>query len=95
MKSYIYRSEKKADCYLFLKEPFEDFSLPDPVKKVMGELHLVMKLDITSETKLALSDADKILDAFEQQGFYIQMPPSKPHPVDALFDRLFKNEAEK
>ena len=91
MQSYIYRSEKKADCYLFLKKPFEDFILPEPVKKVMGELHLVMELDITSETKLALSDSHKVIEAIEQQGFYIQMPPNKAHPVDELFERLFEN----
>ncbi len=89
MQSYIYRSEKKADCYLFLKAPCEDFTLPEPVKKVMGELHLVMKLDINSDTKLALSDASAIIEAFDKQGFYIQMPPSEPHPVDTLFERLF------
>jgi len=89
MQSYIYRSEKKADCYLFLKTSLDGFDLPEPVQKVVGDLHFVMEIDITAKTKLALSDAEKVLEAFDRQGFYIQMPPSEPHPVDALFDRLF------
>ena len=89
MLSYIYRSEKKADCYLFLSTPVEQFELPDIVRTIIGDLHFVMQLDITSDTKLAMSKAKTVLDAFEQQGFYIQMPPSEPHPVDALFERLF------
>lgn len=93
MLSYIYRSEKKADCYLFLNKSSEDFELPDIVKTVVGELHLVMELEITPETKLALSDAQSVLDAFEQQGFYIQMPPAEAHPVDELFERLFDSES--
>ena len=92
MLSYIYRSEKKADCYLFLNEAVEQFELPDIVKTVVGDLHFVMELDIKPDTKLAMSKATAVLDAFEQQGFYIQMPPSEPHPVDALFQRLFDAE---
>lgn len=92
MQSYIYRSEKKTNCYLFLKEKLEKFAVPEPVKKIVGELHFVMKLDITSQTKLALSDVDKVLDAFDRQGFYIQVPPNTPNPVDALFERFFDRE---
>ena len=91
MQSYIYRSEKKTDCYLFLKEQLENFSLPEPVLKVVGELHFVMELDISDQTKLALSDAKKVLEDFERQGFYIQMPSKEKHPVDELFDRLFES----
>ena len=93
MQSYIYRSEKKIDCYLFLQKPEEDFELPEVVKKAVGSLHFVMELDITPNTELALSEPAKILSALEEQGFYIQMPPSKPHPVDELFERLFDDEA--
>ncbi|MGH1427061.1 MAG: YcgL domain-containing protein [Arenicella sp.] len=93
MQSYIYRSEKKIDCYLFLRKQEKDFELPDVVKKVVGALHFVMEIDITPDTKLALSEPDKVLTAMEEQGFYIQMPPSKPHPVDELFERLFDEES--
>ncbi len=92
MLSYIYRSEKKADCYLFLNESVEQFELPDIVRTIVGDLHFVMELEINPDTKLAMSKATAVLDAFEQQGFYIQMPPSEPHPVDALFERLFDAE---
>ena len=89
MQSYIYRSEKKADCYLFLNKPADKFDLPTVVQTIVGELHLVMELEITPETKLSLSNSSTVLEAFEKQGFYIQMPPAKDNPVDALFDRLF------
>jgi len=89
MNSYIYRSEKKADCYIFITSSVDNFDLPKEVSKVVGELHFVMELEITNETKLALSDSSKVLKDLENQGFYIQMPSSEPHPVDVLFDRLF------
>ena len=89
MQSYIYRSEKKVDCYLFLAQPLAEFELPEIVQKVVGDLHFVMELDITPETSLAVSKASNVLEAFDQQGFYIQMPPAENSAVDALFDRLF------
>ena len=89
MKSFIYRSERKADCYVFLNSPIEDFELPEPVTKVVGDLTFVMNLDISENTKLEQSDPAKVLEAFDSQGFYIQMPSKEPHPVDVLFDKLF------
>jgi len=89
MLTYIYRSEKKADCYIYLNKTVANFDLPIPVRKVLGDLVLVMELDVEPETKLALSDPEKVLSAIEDQGFYIQMPSKEPHPVDLLFDKLF------
>jgi len=89
MLTYIYRSEKKTDCYIYLNKAVANFELPTPVKKVLGDLVLVMELDVGPETKLALSDPKKVLSAIEEQGFYIQMPSKEPHPVDMLFDKLF------
>jgi uncharacterized protein YcgL (UPF0745 family) len=90
MQSYIYRSEKKTDCYLYLNKPIADFVLPQPVLKVVGDLYLVMELEIQEDTKLALSDPKIVLAAMNEQGFYIQMPSKEPHPVDVLFERLFE-----
>ena len=89
MQTYIYRSEKKADCYLYLSKPKDEFDLPVPVSKTLGELNLVMELDIEVDTKLAQVDPEKVLSALREQGFYIQMPSKEPHPVDVLFDKLF------
>lgn len=89
MLSYIYRSGKKADCYLYLDKPIAGFELPVPVKKVVGDLSLVMELTIQEETKLVLSDPKVVLATMREQGFYIQMPSKEPHPVDELFERLF------
>lgn len=88
MLTYIYRSEKKADCYLYLNAPAANFELPTPVIRVVGELVLVMELDLTVETKLALAESEEVLASIKSQGFYIQMPSNVPHPVDALFGKI-------
>jgi len=36
MLTYIYRSEKKTDCYLYLDKPAASADLPMPVKKVVA-----------------------------------------------------------
>lgn len=88
MLTYIYRSEKKANCYLYLNAPAADFELPAPVIRVVGELVLVMELDLTADTKLALVDSEEVLASMNEQGFYIQMPSNVPHPVDVLFGNI-------
>jgi len=89
MLSYIYRSEKKADCYIYINQPKESADLPGIVEKTLGDLTFVMELEITEESKLAQVEAEQVLAAMRHQGFYIQMPPKGQHPVDALFEKLF------
>lgn len=89
MQTYIYRSEKKADCYIYLAKPKEAFELPAAVTKILGDLTLVMEIDIHEGSKLAQVKPQQVLESMQQQGFYIQMPSKQPHPVDALFERLF------
>lgn len=75
MQTFIYKSNKKPDTYLFVAKQ-DDFSeLPEPLMKVFGEPVFVMELDITEDSKLALSDAKEVVSSVAEQGFYLQMPP--------------------
>jgi uncharacterized protein YcgL (UPF0745 family) len=73
----IFRSSKKAEAYIYMpkKDSFDD--LPDALRQIFGKPVLVMDMLLTADKKLARVEASKVLDAIEEQGFYLQMPPPK------------------
>lgn len=74
MNSVIYKGSKKQDCYLYIVEE-DDFSqVPDVLLTAMGQLELVMNLELHAEKKLAQADVLRVMSALQQDGFYLQMP---------------------
>ena len=74
----IYRSEKKTDTYLYLEESLEFADIPEQLQNSFGEPHFVMRLELDSEFKLAHVYTQNVLDALEEHGFYLQLPPKLP-----------------
>ena len=77
MECHIYKGKRKQDHYLFMPvtTPLDD--IPSPILDMLGEIELVMKLDITKQSKLAQSDAHAVLETISEKGFYIQLPSDK------------------
>lgn len=83
MQCYIYRSEDKADHYLYLPTSLEDAQIPSSLVAMLGELSKVMELDLQASTKLAIAEAKTVIESLETRHFYLQMPPKdQPHPFD-------------
>ena len=75
MQSYIYKSLKKNELYLYLQKK-DDFSdIPEPLLNSFGKIEFVMELEITADRKLAREDSAKVLQSLEEKGFFVQMPP--------------------
>jgi len=75
MQSYIYKSLKKDELYLYLQKK-DDFSIiPEPLLNSLGKIEFVMELEITPERKLAREDVKKVIAGLQDKGFFIQMPP--------------------
>jgi hypothetical protein len=72
----IYRCSKKEGMYVYVdkKEAFE--RMPELLIKQLGTVELAMTLLITADKKLARANALDVLTSIEEQGFYLQMPPS-------------------
>lgn len=80
MHCAIYKGTKKLDHYLYVEQE-EDFSrVPEPLLNMLGELQLVMILELGPERKLAQADIEQVRSALREQGYYFQMPP-KQHEV--------------
>ena len=75
MLSFIYRSPKKEEMYLYLldKNGFEE--LDDSLQKVFGTPEFVMVLDLDKRDTLARVDIQVVRTALIEQGYYLQMPP--------------------
>ena len=75
MQVTIYRSSVKDGLYVFVNSDTTVESLPLPVRKQLGsDTEKAMELDLEKGQKLSNSDAAEVLEAIENQGFYVQMP---------------------
>ncbi|WP_438971518.1 YcgL domain-containing protein [Methylophaga sp.] len=81
MKTYIYKSTKKEELYLYITHK-DDFSeVPQELYDSMGkEPVYVMELELSSERPLARENVVHVIENLEKQGFHVQMPP-KPEKL--------------
>ncbi|MGB5446788.1 MAG: YcgL domain-containing protein [Psychromonas sp.] len=77
----VYKSIRKQQTYLFISKR-DDFSLvPDALLAQFGPPQLITILNINLQTKFALADAEKVITAITNNGYYLQLPPP---PVNHL-----------
>ena len=78
----IYKSSKKAQTYLFVKQR-DDFSdVPELLMTTFGTPALVTIVNLATRDKLAMADISKVKESLLEQGYYLQLPP----PVENLLD---------
>lgn len=77
MKTYIYKSRKKDEMYLYLAVQ-DDFSdVPEALLASLGDPPIyIMELELNEDRKLAREDVKKVLQNLHTQGFHLQMPPT-------------------
>jgi len=73
----VYRSPKKEQTYLFIKQR-DDFSdVPAPLMSTFGTPQLVTMVNLATKEKLAMADIEKVKANLNEQGYYLQLPPPK------------------
>lgn len=72
----IYRSPRKVEMYLYVDQARALADVPEALLSSFGEPQPVMSLLLDSERKLARADAAQVLAQIEEQGYYLQMPPT-------------------
>ncbi|MCH8537114.1 MAG: YcgL domain-containing protein [Alkalimonas sp.] len=82
----VYKSPKKEQTYLFMKQRDDFSAVPENLLQTFGTPELVTILDLNRRTSLAQSDLTKVRAALDEQGYYLQLPP----PVE---DLLAENKA--
>lgn len=80
----VYKSSKKDEMYLYIARPDypNDADVLDPLhavpadlKQAFGRAKFVMHLELDGRRKLARVPVQDVLAAFEQQGYFLQLPP--------------------
>lgn len=76
MKTYIYKSSRKDELYLYIINKDDFSNIPQSLYDSMGkEPIFVMELTLSSDKPLAREDVNKVMKNLESQGYHVQMPP--------------------
>ncbi|WP_029591824.1 YcgL domain-containing protein [Franconibacter pulveris] len=71
----IYKSSRREQTYLYVEKK-DDFSkVPAELMQSFGTPIMTMLLPLDGRKKLAHADLDKVKQALQEQGYYLQLPP--------------------
>ena len=71
----IYKSLSKNDYFLYVKKDDDVKRVPQPLLDYFGKYELAMTLVLTPERKLAAVSAGEVLEALDDRGYFLQLPP--------------------
>ncbi|MGH8032143.1 MAG: YcgL domain-containing protein [Luteimonas sp.] len=75
MHAYVYKSQRKADTYVYLAARDDFVRLPDALRLELGALQFVLDVALTPQRVLARENAATVRDNLAARGFHLQMPP--------------------
>lgn len=81
MQAYVYKSQRKADTYLYLAARDDFARLPEAVRVQLGPLTFVLEVALTPERRLAQADPAVVRANLAAQGFHLQFPPTMLDPM--------------
>ena len=87
----VYKSLTKSDYYLFVSHGDDLTRVPDTLLDYFGKYELAMTLALTPERHLATVSAAEVLQALDEKGYYLQLPPQN----DELYMKDVRSKNEK
>ncbi|SRR5690625_544727 len=88
---HVYKSPADNEMYLYVPQREDLARVPKALLEKFGKPQRVTTLVLTPERKLARADTQKVLEALQAQGFYLQLPPppdEQMHAVRARNEKL-------
>lgn len=86
----VFRSSKRDEMYLYVEKSAGLKEVPEELMSRFGKGISAMTMLLTKDKKLARDNAEEIIKAIREKGFYLQLPPAKE---DYLLD-LYKTPTE-
>ena len=77
MHCYVYASQRKPDSYLWMARRDEFGMLPASLVLLLGELRLVLEVELDEQRRLPNEDAAAVLEHLHAQGWHLQLPPQE------------------
>ncbi|HHH47649.1 MAG TPA: YcgL domain-containing protein [Gammaproteobacteria bacterium] len=90
MNCAIYKGSRKEDHYLYVEREDDFEHVPEDLLKMLGELSLVITLELSEGRKLAQADVNKVMQSLREQGYYLQVPPRPELGDNPLPERLLR-----
>lgn len=75
MQCFVYRSERRQETYVYLRERDAFTLLPADIATLLGPLAFVLEVTLDPGRRLAREDADVVRANLAARGFHIQFPP--------------------
>ncbi|MCR6663154.1 MAG: YcgL domain-containing protein [Luteimonas sp.] len=76
MHAYVYKSQRKADTFVYLAERDGFTRLPETLRTQLGALVFVLDVALTPDRKLARENPEEVRRNLAARGFHLQFPPS-------------------
>ena len=81
MHAYVYKSQRKADTYVYLAARDDFARLPEPLRLQLGALAFVLEVALTPDRKLAQEHPAVVRANLVTRGFHVQFPPTQLDPM--------------
>lgn len=81
MQAHVYKSQRKADTYVYLAARDDFACLPEPLRAQLGILSFVLEVALTPERRLAQADPAVVRANLAARGFHVQFPPTMADPM--------------
>lgn len=76
MRSFVYKSVRKADTYLYLREDGAFDAIPAELLEKLGPPVFVIELLLDPSRPLAREDVETVMRNLTDQGYHLQLPPA-------------------
>ncbi|MDO5609262.1 MAG: YcgL domain-containing protein [Pseudomonadota bacterium] len=76
MLAYVYKSQKRADSYVYLAARGDFSRLPELLRSQLGPLQFVLEVALSPARKLARENPVQVMENLTAHGFHLQFPPS-------------------
>lgn len=77
MLAHVYKSLRRPDTYVYLRQREGFDVLPDALRASLGELCFALEVELTPERRLAREDPARVRANLAEHGFHLQIPPSE------------------
>lgn len=75
MHAYVYKSQRRADTYVYLAARDDFERLPPALRERLGALVFVLDVALVPGRRLARVDPEEVRAALAARGYFLQLPP--------------------
>lgn len=84
----VFRSQAKADTYLYVRRGQDWSELPEPLREIFGQPVHALDLVLTPERRLARTTGQEVLEAIRDKDYYLQLPEKSDRYIVAFKEKL-------